>query len=569
MTNGRMLVAHFSMELALENHIPTYSGGLGVLGADTLRSAADLRLPMVGVSLVHRRGYFFQRLTAAGAQVEEPVQWSPDDWLDPVEASCDVEVEGRRVQLRAWRYDVHGCTGGVVPVFLLDADVEGNDAGDRRLTDWLYGGDQRYRLCQETVLGIGGVRMLRALGYGDVTRFHMNEGHSALLALELLREQLQTTSDVHAAAATAARHCVFTTHTPVPAGQDQFSPELAARVLGRERVAQLAQLECATPTLNMTLLGLRLSRYINGVTKRHGQISRTMYPGYPIQSITNGVHSPTWTSPPFRALFDRAIPEWRHNAHALRYAANLPLADIERAHRQAKLLLVGEINERTNAGFDKDVLTIGSARRATAYKRPLLVLRDPPRLRAIAARHGGLQLVFAGKAHPADAQGKALITAIHETSQQLGPDVRAIFLPNYDLEIAQLLTAGVDVWLNTPRPPMEASGTSGMKAAHNGVPSLSTFDGWWTEGCVDGVTGWGIGPAAPEDAAKRPDAEDAADLYRLLDERIAPLYTDGAEAWPTLMRSTIAVNASFFNTHRMLDEYVRLAYREDASENGA
>jgi glycogen phosphorylase len=564
MPDNRLLVAYFSMELALENHIPTYSGGLGVLGADTLRSAADLRFPMVGVSLVHRHGYFFQRLSPTGAQVEEPVRWSPDDWLEPVDARCEVDVEGRRVQLRAWRYTIRGSTGGVVPVFLLDTDMPENEASDRRLTDALYGGDRRYRLSQEVVLGIGGVRLLRALGH-DVTRFHMNEGHSALLALELLAEQLRTTPDLSAAAALVSRRCVFTTHTPVPAGQDQFPPDLAQRVLGRERMEQLARLDGGAPSLNLTLLGLRLSHYVNGVTKRHGEISRSMFPGYPIQSITNGVHSASWTGPDFRELFDRTIPEWRHNAHALRYAANLPLTEIDTAHRRAKLRLVGEVNERTNAGFDKDILTIGSARRATAYKRPLLLLHDPARLRAIAARHGGLQLVFAGKAHPADVEGKALIASLHEATARLRPRIRTAFLPNYDLEIAQLLTAGVDVWLNTPRPPMEASGTSGMKAAHNGVPSLSTRDGWWIEGCVDGVTGWGIGPADPAAAARRTDDEDAADLYRTLDERVAPLYSSGSEARATLMRSTIAVNASFFNTHRMLDEYLRLAYREGAT----
>jgi glycogen phosphorylase len=559
MPSPEAVVAYFSMELALENQLPTYSGGLGVLAGDTLRSAADQRLSMVGVSLVHRCGYFFQRLNATGTQIEEPVQWSPDDWLEPVDAGCEVDVEGRRVQLRAWRYLVAGCSGGVVPVFLLDTDVDRNDGYDRRLTDALYGGDQRYRLCQEVILGIGGVRLLRALGYDHIGRFHMNEGHSALLALELLGDELKAGEPIATAVARVARRCVFTTHTPVPAGQDQFSPELARRVLGRDRMERLAQIDCCTPSLNMTLLGLRLSHYVNGVTRRHGEISRSMFPGYPIQSITNGVHSATWTAPPFQRLFDRTICDWRRDPHALRYASNLALDEIASAHDECKRRLVAEINERTNAGFDKDVLTVGSARRATAYKRPLLLFRDPERLRSIARRHGGLQLVFAGKAHPADLEGKALIAALHRVAKQLRPEVRIAFLPNYDLEIAKLLTAGVDVWLNTPRPPMEASGTSGMKAAHNGVPSLSMLDGWWIEGCVEGVTGWGIG--SPDgNGAGRSDDEDAADLYRVLDEQVAPLYRRDSGAWAKLMRSTIAVNASFFNTHRMLDEYIRLAY---------
>jgi starch phosphorylase len=556
---SELLVAYFSMEVALDSHIPTYSGGLGVLAADTLRSAADRGVSMVGVSLAHRRGYFFQRIGSDGAQVEEPVQWSPDDWLEPVDASCAVEIEGRRVGIRAWRRDIAGVAGGTVPVFLLDTDLAENAPEDRRLTDSLYGGDHHYRLCQEVVLGIGGIRLLRALGYAKVRRFHMNEGHSALLALELLREELRSTPDAHEAAAAVSRQCVFTTHTPVPAGQDQFPRELAHRVLGGDALDRLTELGGCGDTLNMTLVGLHFSHYVNGVTRRHGLISRSMFPGYPIGSITNGVHSVTWTAPAFQALFDRTVSNWRTDPHCLRYVANVGLDDVRRAHAQAKWRLVQEINERTNAGFDKDVLTLGFARRATAYKRPTLLLHDPRRLTDLAAATGGLQIVLAGKAHPDDGEGRLLVRALTKVAHDGVPGVRFAFLPNYDVEAAQLLTAGVDVWLNTPRPPLEASGTSGMKAAHNGVPSVSTFDGWWVEGCVDGVTGWGIGPRESEVAARRTDAEDAAELYRVLEKRVAPAYAD-PEAWAHIMRSTIAVNASFFNTHRMIDEYLRLAY---------
>jgi starch phosphorylase len=552
------VVAYFSMELALDSHIPTYSGGLGVLAADTLRSAADRGVAMVAVSLAHRHGYFFQRIDDAGQQIEEPVHWSPDDWLEPVEAGCEVDIEGRRVHVRAWRRDIEG-TGGRVPVFLLDTDVPENAEPDRRLTDSLYGGDQRYRLSQEVVLGIGGVRLLRALGYADVRRFHMNEGHSALLALELLREQSRVTADLQQAAAAVSTQCVFTTHTPVPAGQDQFPRALALEVLGGDQVERLTKLGCCGETLNLTLVALHLSHYVNGVTRRHGEISRSMFPGYPIASITNGVHSVTWTAASFQALYDRTVPTWRADPQSLRYVANVELADIRRAHAQAKWRLVQEVNERANAGFDKDILTIGFARRATAYKRPLLLLHDPGRLAGIAARKGGLQVVLAGKAHPGDAEGRSLVQALARAARAGLPGVGLAFLPNYDIEAAQILTAGVDVWLNTPRPPLEASGTSGMKAAHNGVPSVSSFDGWWVEGCVDGVTGWGIGPRDSEAAARRSDADDAAELYTVLEERVAPTYAD-PDAWAHIMRSTIAVNASFFNTHRMIDEYQRLAY---------
>lgn len=565
--SGRGAVAYFSMEIALESHIPTYGGGLGVLAGDLLRSAADQGVAMLGVSLVHRHGYLFQRLDTQGLQFEEPVHWSPDDWLEPLDVRCTVEIEGRRVVLRCWRYRLIGVTGATVSVLLLDTDLPENDPSDRRLTDVLYGGDHRYRLCQEVVLGIGGVRMLRALGLTGIERFHMNEGHSALLGLELLNEQLSHTPDVRNAATAVTERCVFTTHTPVPAGHDQFSRELAQQVLGSVQMDHLKALECC-PSLNMTLLALRLSHYVNGVTHRHGEISRTMFPAYPIGSITNGVHSVTWTAPPFRALYDRWIPGWRQDAWALRYALNIPLDEIRRAHDLCKRTLMQEANERANAGFDKDVLTIGFARRATAYKRPLLILTDPERLRGIARAHGGLQIVFAGKAHPQDAEGKALVQAILRMAPRLEPEVKLAFLVNYDMTIAQLVTAGVDLWLNTPRPPFEASGTSGMKAAHNGVPMLSILDGWWTEGCIDGVTGWPIAVPDGRQIAERSDQEDAIDLYRMLDERIAPLYAKEPQRWAEVMRTTIAVNASFFNTQRMLDEYVRLAYCPAAPDTG-
>jgi starch phosphorylase len=553
-------VAYFSMEIALESHVPTYSGGLGVLAGDLLRSAADRRVPMIGVSLVHRQGYLFQRIDGQGLQTEEPVHWSPDDWLDPLESRCTVEIEGRRVRVRAWRYHLTGVSGGSVPIYLLDTDLPDNDPYDRRLTDVLYGGDTRYRFCQEAILGIGGVRMLRALGHVDIARFHMNEGHSALLALELLNEQLATAPSIADAADAVAKHCVFTTHTPVPAGHDQFPRELVLQVLGAAQTDHLKALGCCGPSLNMTLLALRLSHYVNGVTRRHGEISRSMFPAYPIGSITNGVHSSTWTAPAFRALYDRWIPGWRQEAWALRHALNIPLDEILRAHDQCKRALIQEVNERANAGFDKDILTIGFARRATAYKRPLLILKDPERLRAIARTFGGLQIVFAGKAHPHDADGKAIIQSILRTAPRLAPEVRLAFLANYDIALAQLVTAGADLWLNTPRPPFEASGTSGMKAAHNGVPMLSILDGWWVEGCIEGVTGWSIAVPNGQRMAERSDEEDASDLYRVLDERVAPLFTKEPDRWIAIMRTTIAVNAAYFNTHRMLDEYVRLAY---------
>jgi starch phosphorylase len=552
------------MEVALESNVPTYSGGLGVLAGDMLRSAADLGVPMVGVTLVHRRGYFFQRLDEAGRQHEEPVAWSPDDWLEPTGATCQVVIAGRAVTVRAWRYPITGVSGRVVPVLLLDTDVPENDSEARHLTDQLYGGDDHYRLAQEMILGIGGVRILRALFADDrIVRFHMNEGHSALLALELLSEELaRSPADRAGASERVKRRCVFTTHTPVPAGHDQFPVSLAERVLSKQDVEDLRALECCEDVLNMTNVALRLSHYVNGVARRHGEVSRSIL-RQPISSITNGVHSASWTAPPFAALYDRYIPDWRRNNFALRYALSIPLEEVRAAHREAKRQLMDEVNERTNAGFDQDRFTVGFARRATAYKRPTLVLRDRERLRRLAAEWGPLQIVFAGKAHPRDLEGKGLIEEIARAGRELAPLVQVAYLPNYTIEVARLVTAGVDLWLNTPKPPHEASGTSGMKAAHNGVPSLSVLDGWWWEGHVEGVTGWAVGPGDRGASVARSDEDDAREIYRLLEGVIFPLSRD-VERWSELMRRTIALNASFFNSQRMLHEYVMRAYVDDA-----
>jgi starch phosphorylase len=553
-------VAYFSMEVALEEGMPTYSGGLGVLAGDTLRSAADLGIPMIGVTMLWRKGHFFQTLDEDGWQHESAVEWSPDDWLTPTVARAEVEIEGRKVALRAWQYTITGISGSMVPVLLLDSNLPENAPFDRTLTDYLYGGDPHYRLCQEAVLGIGGVRMLRAFGYGDVASFHLNESHAALLALELLRENLHGKLKRDEAIAAVKDRCVFTTHTPVPAGHDQFPEDLALKVLGMERVETLRTLACCEGTLNMTRVALNLSRYVNGVTERHGEVSRSMFPGYPIGSISNGVHSASWIAPALQRLYDLHIPNWRSDFLALRYAESIDCAEIVAAHDEAKRELIDEANRLTNGGLDHHEFTIGFARRATGYKRPMLILHDCERLKQIASKFGTLQLVFAGKAHPQDQDGKALIKEIVGASTRMPGGIKLVYLHNYDVRAARLMVAGVDLWLNTPKPPMEASGTSGMKAAHNGVPSLSIYDGWWLEGCVEGVTGWGIGPRARD--AQHSDGDDARDLYATLEERILPVYRHDSGRWAEIMRSSIALNASFFNTHRMLQEYYIQAYRE-------
>jgi starch phosphorylase len=556
-------IAYFSMEIGLVTDLPTYSGGLGVLAGDTIRAAADLKLPMVAVTLLHRKGYFYQRLDSGGRQKEEPVDWSVDDFLTELPQRTSVTIEGRTVFLRAWRFDVAGPGDSSVPVYFLDADLAENSEWDRTLTHYLYGGDQHYRLCQEVILGIGGVKMLRALGYQNVERYHMNEGHSSLLALELLDEEAHRAGrpspnrdDVQL----VREKCVFTTHTPVAAGHDQFPMSLVNQVLGRHEVEEMKDIFCCGDLLNMTFLALNLSHYVNGVAKKHGEITRLMFAGYNIDAITNGVHAATWVADSFSELYDRYMTGWRQDNCSLRYALSIPKQEMWLAHMGAKKSLVHYVNSETNAGMDSDVFTIGFARRAATYKRADLLFSDIDRLRAIATLRGGLQIVYAGKAHPQDEAGKGQIERIFHARELLRDKIKIAYLQNYNMEIGKKMTAGVDIWLNTPQPPMEASGTSGMKAAVNGVPSLSVLDGWWIEGCIEGVTGWSIGPPDGAAAASADHSEDAASLYDKLERIVMPLYYYNRDDFLEVMRHAIALNGSFFNTHRMLQQYVLKAY---------
>ncbi len=572
MNHSPEIIAYFSMEVALNPGIPTYSGGLGMLAGDTIRSAADVKVPMVAVSLLHRQGYFRQRLNPSGWQTEEAVEWDVPSFCQELPARVQVSIERRTIHLRAWQYTVKGVSGHEVPVILLDADLPENSEWDRALTHHLYGGDFHYRLCQEVILGIGGVRMLRALGWHDVLRFHMNEGHAALLALELLDERARwfhreafNAEDVQA----VKRQCVFTTHTPVPAGHDRFPLEHVARVLGRSDVFTMHEVFCCAGELNMTYLALNLSHYVNGVAKKHGEVSRQMLTPrdanhhYQIDSITNGVHLATWAAPSFAELFDLHIPGWREDNSSLRNALRIPPEEIWREHQTAKRRAIDEVNRRADADFDVETLTIGFARRAATYKRADLLLSDPSRLKEIAIRSGRLQIVYGGKAHPKDDAGKRVIQQIVQARHSLGPEVRIVYLENYDWELARLLTAGVDVWLNTPQPPLEASGTSGMKAALNGVPSLSVLDGWWIEGCIEDVTGWAIGETCPVDATPKDRAGcDAPSLYQKLEKVILPTFYQRRDDFIRLMRHAIALNASHFNTQRMVQEYIAKAYFE-------
>jgi glycogen phosphorylase len=559
MDMASLRVAYFCMEIALSNDMPTYAGGLGILAGDMLKSAADLKVPMIGVTLLHRKGFFRQRLDASGWQFEEEAQWQPEAHMQRLPHAVTITLEGRAVYVHAWMYHVKGLSGHDVPVIFLDTDVATNAEGDRHITDKLYDSDQHWRLLQEAVLGIGGARMLAALGVTNLAKYHMNEGHAALLTLELYREASERNEADPLAY--VRDHAVFTTHTPVAAGHDRFTRELVAAVLGADHIpAQLAGELFDGDALNMTRLGFYFSGHINGVAKKHGEVTRELFPGYRVEFITNGVYAREWVAEPLARLYDTYLPGWQSDPHSLRYVLSIPLPEIWDAHQTSKRALIDHVNERYHVGMDEHVFTIGFARRAASYKRATMLFFDIERLMRIAEHSKGIQVIFAGKAHPADNEGKLMIQRVIEHMRAVGHKIRCVYLEDYDMEVGKRLVAGVDLWLNTPTRPQEASGTSGMKAALNGVPQLSILDGWWLEGHIEGVTGWSIGPHPEKGVYGDNDAEDAEDMYRKLEEVILPCFERDPLEWQRVMRQSVAINGSFFNTHRMLEQYVLGAY---------
>lgn len=558
----RKAIGYFSMEVGLKDNIPTYSGGLGILAGDTLKACADNKIPLVGITLLNEKGYFHQRINEEGYQYEEPVSWSVDDFMIKLDNEVTVKIEGREVKIRAWEHKIIGETGFIVPVLFLDTNIDGNNDYDRKLTSHLYGGDERYRLNQEIILGIGGVRMLRELGY-MVEKYHMNEGHAAFLTTELLREKSIETNNQNFHDPKLLKEirelCSFTTHTPVAAGHDAFEHGLLLNSLGDFIPQEIIKVCSDYNKFSMTRLALYLSKAVNAVSREHAKVSRAMFPHYDIDYITNGIHAKTWVNDSLAMVFDKYLPYWKEDSTELRNALMIPNSEIERAHRKSKEKLLDFVNSHTNIGFDYDHFTIGFARRATPYKRAELLLRDMERLKQMASKYGPIQIIYAGKAHPHDGAGKEIIKHIIDLSKSLNGLVKIAFLRNYSMSIGRLITSGVDVWLNTPIRPLEASGTSGMKAAVNGVPSLSILDGWWMEGCVEDITGWAIGPMPSGTTAETNDEEDSKDLYNKLENKILPLFKD-KDKWTLLMKNSIAINGAYFNTHRMSLQYVNKAY---------
>lgn len=554
----KLRVAYFSMEIALENDIPTYSGGLGVLAGDSLRAAADIGLPMVAVTLVSRAGYFRQEIDPQGRQIEHADDWDPARYATRLQATVALELEGRLVWVGGWLYVLSSLVDCGVPVLLLDTDLPVNDPRDRDITHHLYGGDDAYRIKQEAVLGVGGIAMLQALGF-KLMGYHMNEGHSAFLTLALLRRYAHSSEGLRPGESPydlpqVRELCTFTTHTPVEAGHDKFDYALVRRIYGDPLDPGTVKLLAGEDKLNMTRLALNLSEYVNGVAKRHAEVSRLMFPGYAVHAVTNGVHAATWTSPPIAKMYDQLVPGWCHEPELLSRADRIPDEKLWAAHQEAKLALVDKVRELTGVALNPDQPILGFARRMTAYKRADLLFADLARLKAL-ARERPFQIVMAGKAHPKDAAGKQLIEALHGHMRDLAGVVPMAFLPDYDMALALLMVSGSDVWINTPLRPLEASGTSGMKAAFNGVPQLSVLDGWWVEGCLEGVTGWAVGDDSPT-----ANGHDAVALYNKLEQVVLPLWHDDRPGWIAVMKGAISKNAAYFNSHRMMRRYATEAY---------
>lgn len=544
-------IAYFAAEIGLTASLPTYSGGLGILCGDTIKAAADERLPLCAISLLYKRGYCRQRVDEEGHQTETYPMFDPNPLLKKLPAKFSLPLRQREVWVQAWEYTHRGLTGHEVPVFLLDTDVEENSHEDRIITLRLYSGDKNHRILQEAILGFGGVRLLKKLGITEIETYHMNEGHCSFLTLELLKDSEGNEEEVR-------RRCIFTTHTPNSAGHDHFSLERCHALLDSliPRDLQLPSM-VKNDRLHMTELGLHFSRSANGVSRLHGRVAQAMFPGSRVGHITNGVYHVGWVGKSLRELFDLRLPGWREDPDRLLEIDQISDDELERAHRSEKHFLLGYANSQTQKALSMDLLTIGFARRAAEYKRANLIFRDVDRLAGLG--QGKLQLIFAGKAHPRDERGKEILKEIVENANRLFGKVKVTFLENYNIWLGRIITSGVDVWLNTPLPPNEASGTSGMKASLNGIPHLSTLDGWWAEAAEDGVNGWVIGdPETPD------DEKDANHLYDTLEQRVIPTFYNHRQQWLSVVREAIKTGVRF-TAYRMIREYGDKYYKVDVS----
>ncbi len=540
-------IAYFSAEIGISAKLPTYSGGLGVLAGDHIKAAADAKLPMCAVTLLYKEGYFKQRIDDEGRQTEIYPQFDPHPLLKKLPIKFTLPLRKRDVWIQAYEYRYVGLTGHEIPIFFLDTNLEENFEDDKSITLRLYSGDKDHRILQEAIHGFGGIKLLDELQYNSIETYHMNEGHASFITMQLLKKFNGNHEEVR-------KRCHFTTHTPVPAGHSEYAIERCERLLDGLMWEDLSGVNSTQyGRLHMTQLGLNFSRSANGVSKLHGEVAQKQFPSYNIGHITNGVYHPYWVGKEFREVFDNRLPGWRKDPERLLNVDAILPEELVKAHQSHKDFLLGYANSQTQKALSNDVLTIGFARRAAGYKRARLIFRDIERLKQIG--EDKLQIVFAGKAHPADDYGKSLIYDVVQNAKKLFGEVKVIYLENYNLWLGRIITSGVDVWLNTPRRPNEASGTSGMKAALNGIPNLSILDGWWAEACRDGENGWAIGSPDVID-----DEADANHLYDILEKKVIPTFYDNPEKWSSIMLESIITGVQF-TAYRMINDYKEKYYK--------
>ena len=546
MNRKNITIAYFSAEIGISASLPTYSGGLGVLAGDHIKAAADAEIPMIGITLLYKEGYFKQRVDENGKQTETYPRFDFDSVLKKIPEKFCLRLRERDVWVEAYQFTYKSDTKHKIPIYFLDTDLSENIIDDRIISLRLYSGDKDHRILQEAILGFGGIKLIEMKGYDNIATYHMNEGDCSFLTLALLKKHNGNEEKVRSM-------CHFTTHTPVEAGHDQFSLDRCRKLLHRlipEKLNLPSLVE--NSRLHMTELGLYFSRSANGVSQLHGKIAQHQFPKFTLDYITNGVYHPYWIGESLQELFDIRISGWRTNPDLLLNLENISNIELAKAHLSHKKILLSYSNSQTQEVLSEDVLTIGFARRATEYKRARLIFSDLDRLKKLG--HNKIQIIFAGKAHPKDTIGKKIIQSIVKNANLLMGEVKIIFLENYNIRLGKLITSGVDIWLNTPLRPNEASGTSGMKAALNGVPNLSILDGWWSEGCEHGVNGWAIGE--PDICDDRVDADS---LYQILEEEVIPIYYNDKQKWTNLMRASIERSVKF-TAHRMISEYKHKFY---------
>tara|TARA_B100001113_G_scaffold353408_1_gene357637 strand:- start:595 stop:2244 length:1650 start_codon:yes stop_codon:yes gene_type:complete len=541
------LVGYFTAEIGIWSELHTYSGGLGVLAGDHVKSAADAEINLIGVTLLYREGYGRQHIDETGNQTESFAAIDPSDHLIDTGLELTLPLDGGTLYSKIWKIEVVGVTGHVVPVYFLDTHHPENSEYHRRLGARLYGGNDDVRIRQEYLLGVGGVRLLNKMDK-DFSGLHLNEGHCSFALLELLNQGWSR--------ADLSKKILFTTHTPVPAGHDRFNWDDVNEVLGElmpddavELVKSVGDPEGGA-RCSMSHLAVALAEQVNAVSNLNAEVASKMFDNYQIHPLTNGVHHITWTSPIMAELFNSQLPGWKQNPTLLANADQLSSDDLLDARRKNRKVFRELVKASTGVELKEDRLTIGFARRFATYKRANLVFHDLDKLREFGA--GKIQFVFSGKAHPRDEGGKQLIRDIYGSAKHISQDIPVAFLENYDMDTGLAITSGVDIWLNNPVRPMEASGTSGMKAAMNGVPNCSILDGWWPEGCQHGVNGWAIGSSEDE----RDDERDAENIYSVLQNEVLPSWEKGNQIWANIMRASIATSARFTGA-RMISEYMK------------